>query len=117
MIASPSIEPPLKPGNEPGPNDETEQFSSFFAIFAIQQGGLTHLCEDSANAMVLASSESGTNTADPRIGLALNHIGIANNGQSGVYLGNYQGKSWVLTANQRFVDDRCRWRRPRSQRI
>ena len=53
----------------------------------------------SAQAMVLASSESGTNPADPRIESALNHIGIVNNGESGVYLGNYHGKSWVLTAN------------------
>ncbi len=53
----------------------------------------------SANAMVLASGESGTNTADPRIEPALNRIGIVNNGESGVYLGNSHGKSWVLTAN------------------
>jgi hypothetical protein len=53
----------------------------------------------SANAMVLASGESSTNTSDPRIEPALNHIGIVNNGESGVYLGNYHGKSWVLTAN------------------
>jgi hypothetical protein len=53
----------------------------------------------SANAIVLASGESSTNTADLRIGPTLNHIGIANNGQSGVYLGNYHGKSWVLMAN------------------
>jgi hypothetical protein len=53
----------------------------------------------SANAMVLASAESSTNTSDPRIERALNHIGIANNGESGVYLSNYHGKSWVLTAN------------------
>src|SRR5258707_14433389 len=53
----------------------------------------------SANAMVLASGESGTNTADPRIEPALNRIGIVNNGGSGVYLGNSHGKSWVLTGN------------------
>ena len=52
----------------------------------------------SAKAMVLVSSEIGTDTADPRIEPALNHVGIVNNGESGVYLGNYQGKSWVLTA-------------------
>jgi hypothetical protein len=40
--------------------------------------------------MVLVSSEIGTNTADPRIEPALNHVGIVNNGESGVYLGNYQ---------------------------
>lgn len=49
--------------------------------------------------MVLVSSEIGTNTADPRIEPALNHVGIVNNGESGVYLGNYQRKSWVLTSN------------------
>ncbi len=49
--------------------------------------------------MVLVSSEIGTNTGDPRIEPALNHVGIVNNGESGVYLGNYQSKSWVLTAN------------------
>jgi hypothetical protein len=53
----------------------------------------------SAQAMVLASGESGTNTGDSRIKPMLNHVGIVNNGESGVYLGNYQGKSWVLTAN------------------
>jgi hypothetical protein len=53
----------------------------------------------SAKAMVLASGESGTKTADPRIEPALNHVGLVNNGESGVYLGNYHGKSWVLTAN------------------
>jgi hypothetical protein len=53
----------------------------------------------SAHAMVLASGESGTNTTDPGIEPALNHVGIVNNGESGVYLGNYHGKSWVLTAN------------------
>src|ERR1700757_1480705 len=53
----------------------------------------------SATAMVLASGDSGTNIADSRIEPALNHIGIVNNGESGVYLGNYHGKSWVLTAN------------------
>lgn len=53
----------------------------------------------SAQAMVLASGESGTNLADPRIESAFNHIGVVNNGESGVYLGNYHGKSWVLTAN------------------
>lgn len=49
--------------------------------------------------MVLVSSEIGTNTADPRIEPALSRVGIVNNGESGVYLGNYQNKSWVLTAN------------------
>jgi hypothetical protein len=53
----------------------------------------------SANAIVLPSGENGTNMADPRIEPALNHVGIVNNGESGVYLGNYHGKSWVLTAN------------------
>src|SRR5258708_38153700 len=53
----------------------------------------------SGNAMVLASGESGTNTADPRIEPALNRIGIVNNGECVVYLGNSHGKSWVLTAN------------------
>ena len=53
----------------------------------------------SVEAMVLASGESGTNTADPGIKPALNRVGIVNHGESGVYLGNYHGKSWVLTAN------------------
>lgn len=53
----------------------------------------------SAQAMVLASGESGTNPGGPSIEPALNHIGIVNNGESGVYLGNYHGNSWVLTAN------------------
>jgi hypothetical protein len=53
----------------------------------------------SANAMVLASGDSATNISDPKIEPALNHIGIVNHGESGVYLGNYHGKSWVLTAS------------------
>ena len=52
----------------------------------------------SANAIVLAG-ESRTNITYPGIELAFNHVGIVNHGESGVYLGNYHGKSWVLTAN------------------
>jgi hypothetical protein len=52
-----------------------------------------------SKAIVLASADSAANTPDSRTGLPLNHIGIVNNGESGVYLGDYQGKSWVLTAN------------------
>lgn len=50
-------------------------------------------------AIVLASSDTTTNKLGSRNGLPLDHVGIVNNGESGVYLGNYHGKSWVLTAN------------------
>jgi hypothetical protein len=52
-----------------------------------------------SKAIVLASADDATNTPDSEVGLPLNHIGIVNNGESGVYLGDYHGKSWVLTAN------------------
>jgi hypothetical protein len=52
-----------------------------------------------AKAIVLASADSAANTPDSRTGLPLNHVGIVNHGESGVYLGDYRGKSWVLTAN------------------
>ena len=52
-----------------------------------------------AKAIVLASADSAANTPDSRTGLPPNHIGIVNNDESGVYLGDYHGKSWVLTAN------------------
>jgi hypothetical protein len=52
-----------------------------------------------AKAIVLASADSAANTPDSRTGLPLNHIGIVNNDESGVYLGDYHGESWVLTAN------------------
>jgi hypothetical protein len=52
-----------------------------------------------AKAIVLASSDSATNTSDSRTGLPLDHTGLVNNGESGVYLGDYHGKSWVLAAN------------------
>jgi hypothetical protein len=51
------------------------------------------------NAMVLAAGDSTTNTPESRTGLPLDHVGVVNNGESGVYLGDYHGKSWVLTAN------------------
>jgi hypothetical protein len=50
-------------------------------------------------AMVLASSDTASNRSGSRSGLPLDHVGIVNNGESGVYLGNYHGKSWVLAAN------------------
>ena len=50
-------------------------------------------------AIVLASGDSAANPSGSRTGLPLDHVGIVNNGESGVYLGNYHGKSWVLTAN------------------
>jgi hypothetical protein len=53
----------------------------------------------STKAIVLASADSATNKSGSRSGLPLDHVGIVNRGESGVYLGNYHGKSWVLTAN------------------
>ena len=53
----------------------------------------------STKAIVLASADSTTNKSGSRSGLPLDHVGIVNRGESGVYLGNYHGKSWVLTAN------------------
>ncbi|HYZ72138.1 MAG TPA: hypothetical protein VE641_03615 [Chthoniobacterales bacterium] len=50
-------------------------------------------------AIVLASYDSTTNNLGSSNGLPLDHVGIINHGESGVYLGNYHGKSWVLTAN------------------
>src|ERR1700748_2685593 len=50
-------------------------------------------------AMVLASADTATNKSGPTSGLPLDHVGVVNHGESGVYLGNYHGKSWVLTAN------------------
>jgi Trypsin-like peptidase domain len=50
-------------------------------------------------AIVLASDDSATNKSGPTNGLPLDHVGLVNNGESGVYLGNYHGKSWVLAAN------------------
>jgi hypothetical protein len=52
-----------------------------------------------SKAMVLASDDSATNKSGSKGGLPLDHVGIVNHGESGVYLGNYHGKSWVLTAN------------------
>jgi hypothetical protein len=52
-----------------------------------------------AKAIVLASADSVANTSDSRTGVPLDHIGIVNNGESGVYLGRYHGESWVLAAN------------------
>jgi hypothetical protein len=53
----------------------------------------------STKAIVLASGGTTANTSGSRTGLPLDHVGIVNNGESGVYLGNFHGKSWVLTAN------------------
>ena len=50
-------------------------------------------------AIVLASDDGTTNKSGSRNGLPLDHVGIVNNSESGVYLGNYDGKSWVLSAN------------------
>jgi hypothetical protein len=47
----------------------------------------------------LATGESVANSSRYPNGLPLDHVGIVNNGESGVYLGNYQGRPWVLTAN------------------
>jgi hypothetical protein len=52
-----------------------------------------------SEAIVLASGDTTANTSGSRTGLPLDHVGIVNNGESGVYLGNYHGKAWVLTAN------------------
>jgi hypothetical protein len=49
-------------------------------------------------AILLASDDSSTNTSGLSAGLPLDHIGIVN-GESGIYLGSYHGKPWVLTAS------------------
>jgi hypothetical protein len=60
---------------------------------------LAHSQLETTKALVLASGESVTNADRLASGLPLDHIGIVNHGESGVYLGDYQGKRWVLTAN------------------
>jgi hypothetical protein len=50
-------------------------------------------------AVILASGNSTTNTTDPGTGLPFGYVGTVNNVASGIFLGNYNGKSWVLTAN------------------